>query len=60
MRKINLILILTATLWNTLPAGSPFRALFDLITEDPTSGDVWSQEDPPDGDTKIINLPPPR
>ena len=59
MKKIHLILILVASLWNVLPAGNPVRALFDLVEEDPASGDVVATTDP-DTDPIMIITPPPR
>jgi len=58
MRKIHLTLILIAALWNVLPAGSPFRSLFDRVLEDP-SGTITTQGDP-EVDPVMINTPPPR
>lgn len=58
MRKIHLVLIVIAALWNVLPAESPFRALFDLALQDP-NGDVIATADP-DVDPIVISLPPPR
>jgi len=57
MRKIHLVLVLVA-LWNVIPGNSPFRALFDLATQDP-SGDITTQADP-DTDPIMISIPPPR
>ena len=57
MRKIHLVLIVIAALWNVLPSGSPFRSLFDLSLQDPN--DVVTTEDP-DVDPIVIRLPPPR
>ena len=58
MRKIHLVLMLSAALWNVLPAGSPFRSLFDWTAEDPSSG-VTTDGDP-EVDPIMINTPPPR
>lgn len=60
MKNLHLILLLIAALWTAFPAESSFRALFDLSRQDPTSGDVWTQSDPPDTDPAVINMPPPR
>jgi hypothetical protein len=58
MRKIHLTLILIATLWNVLPAGSPFRSLFELAVQEPTGGITTNAD--PDVDPIVISLPPPR
>jgi hypothetical protein len=60
MRKIQITLILIATLWNVLPTDSPFRPLFDLLQGgESTSGDVTIHQDPPDTDPGGIIIPPP-
>ena len=58
MRKIHLVLMLGAALWNVLPAASPFRSVFNQILEDP-SGSIRTQGDP-EVDPIMINTPPPR
>lgn len=59
MKKIHLTLILIAALWSVLPAGSPFRSLFDLVGEDLSSGGVITTSDP-ETDPIMIVGPPPR
>lgn len=59
MKKIHLTLILIVALWNILPAGSPFRPLFDLVGEDLGSGGVITTSDP-ETDPIMILEPPPR
>jgi hypothetical protein len=58
MRKIHLVLIVSAALWNVLPAENPFRSLFDLFLEDPNSGIIQTGD--PEVDPIMINTPPPR
>jgi hypothetical protein len=58
MRKIHLVLIVIAALWNVLPAGSPFHSLFERVVEDPFGGVLPTGD--PEVDPIMINTPPPR
>jgi hypothetical protein len=59
MRKLHLVLVLIA-LWNVIPGNSPFSALFDLATQDLTSGGDISPQTDPETDPIMISIPPPR
>ena len=60
MRKIHIILIVLAALWNASPAGHQFRALFDALQGETVSDGPVAAADPEDTDPRIINLPPPQ
>lgn len=57
MRKIQLVLVLVA-IWNVIPGNTPFRALYELVVDQP-SGEVITTGDP-DTDPIMISIPPPR
>ena len=59
MRKIHLVLVLIA-LWNVIPGNNPFTSLFDLATQDPTSGGGITTQADPETDPIMISIPPPR